>query len=247
MDQLKKNIENGLKDLSSHPLIKGLWFGGSRATGFEDELSDTDIVGICESPSEFFIALEKYLASIADVDQIWHVEGNPWPQFYQKFYIFKEGAEVYYLDAGVFTSQDPYLYREYFNGARHGKPEIIFDTDGILQRASLMDTHLESPSLNTANFLARFEVMYRTFLKEALRGKFIDAHVFYMRSVQLYVQVLRYDKAPQKHDFGLRYIYRDLKADAENIERYFKVTTIEQMIGNAKEIRKILTQQLRKG
>lgn len=247
MNQLKKNIENGLIELSQNPLIKGLWFGGSRATGFEDTLSDTDIVGICEEPLEFFTALEKYLKTVGSIRQVWNVEGNPWPQFYQKFYIFNDDSEVYYLDAGVFTSQEPDFYREYFNSERHGKPDIIFDKDSILSRASAMEPQRENPHLNAGNFLARFEVMYRTFLKEALRGKFIDSHVFYMRLVHLYVQMLRQDEASQKHDFGMRYVYRDLEKSALEIETYIKVTSVEQMMGYAKEIHTRVFSKLSKG
>lgn len=238
MNQTKKNIENGLRELSQNHLIKGLWFGGSRATGYEDELSDTDIVGICESPQEFFNTLEAFLKSVGTIDKVWNVEGNPWPHFYQKFYIFKEGSEVYYLDAGVFTSLEPGFYREYFNDERHGTPDIIFDTDGILKESSAMESHKENPVIDKDNFLARFEVMYRTFLKESLRGKFIDAHVFYMRLLQIYILKLRHEEAPQKHDFGMRYIYRDLEKASQKIERYLKVTTIEQMQGYAEEIHK---------
>lgn len=247
MDQIKSNIENRLIELSKNSPIKGLWFGGSRATGFEDDLSDTDIVGICEKPLEFFNALEKFLKTIGTIDQVWNVEGNPWPHFYQKFYIFKDSFEVYYLDAGVFTSLEPDFYREYFNGERHGKPDIIFDKDGILKRASEMKPHRENPVVDTNNFLARFEVMYRTFLKEALRGKFIDAHLFYMRLVQLYVQMHRHDEAPQKHDFGMRYVYRDLVGVGPKIESYLKVTSIEQMMGYAKELRSSVFCKLTKG
>lgn len=246
MNQFKRNIESNLNRLSNNPLIKGLWFGGSRATGYEDELSDTDIVGICESPEEFFKTLGKLLESIAAVDQVWHVEGSPWPHFHQKFYIFKEGPEFYYLDAGVFTSTDSEFYREYFNDERHGRPNIVFDPEGILQRSSQMQSHRESSVLNVENFLARFEVMYRTFLKEAQRSKFIDAHLFYMRLLQLYVQMLRYEHSPQKHDFGMRYIYRDLKSFSDRVEAYHKVTSIEQMKGFAQEIHALVFTELRK-
>ena len=68
---------------------------------------------------------------------------------------------------------------------------------------------------------------------------FSTIFVFYQRLVAMWVQWQRRTLSPQKHDFGLRYIYRDFPPEqAQEIEMYFKVNEIPSMQKNAQELRK---------
>lgn len=231
-------VERMNEALASTPEVLAAWLGGSTATGFEDELSDTDIVAICEDPQIVFSVLEKTLISLAPVPFVWKVEESIWKGFSQKFYVLAGTPETYYLDVGVFQSVSPQDYQEFFNVERHGKPIILFDKKGILQTASLAP-HYETPQrVDLTQWMARFEIMYRTFLKESLRGKYIDSFIFYQRLVTLWVQLLRHHQTPQKHDFGLRYIYRDFSQEtAQEVEDLFKANTLEDMQRQAARLR----------
>ncbi|WII72814.1 hypothetical protein QJS83_02890 [Bdellovibrio sp. 22V] len=239
MQNFSKDIKEIISSvLKSESEILAAWFGGSTATGFEDALSDTDVVTICRQPELVFSLLEKVFSEKFEITHIWEVEDSPWKNFSQKFYIFNGGPATYYVDAGVFQSTDEYDYREYFNVERHGSPQIIFDREDILKKAALSPRAEVPTTLNEKNWCARFEILYRTFSKEALRGKYIDSFVFYQRLVALWVQLLRREHSPQKHDFGLRYIYRDLpEAEAQCIEKYLRVHDINDMKNFAVEIR----------
>jgi|GEM_PF-2181792 len=227
------------KSLEADPRIHAAWLGGSTATGFEDDLSDTDIVVVCEDPHIVFNAIENALPVIASVSHVWKVEDSPWKNFAQKFYVFDEGPETYYIDAGVFQSTDPADYREYFNVERHGQPVILFDRKGLLQEAAASPRYEVVPSADLKNFVARFEIMYRTFLKESLRGKFIDSFLFYQRLVMMWVQLLRRKYTPQKHDFGLRYIYRDFPPEeARLVEKYIQGPDLETLRAQARDVRR---------
>lgn len=221
--------------------IQALWVGGSAATGCEDELSDTDLVAICAQPERVFATLERCLNESHPVAAVWPVEQPPWPGFHQKFYILRDAPETYYIDAGVFVSLDPEDYREYFNLQRHGNPQVLFDKAGILQKASVAPKMEMPRNIMTDSWLARFEILYRTFLKESQRDKFIDSHVFYHRLVSMWLQLERSIHTPQKHDFGFRYIYRDFPAEkAEQVERFLKCASVESMQKCAMEIHRLI-------
>lgn len=246
----KEHVVEILKNsLESHPSIQAAWIGGSTATGFEDDLSDTDIVAICEDPEVVFEQIEKVLPVISTVSHIWKVEESPWKNFSQKFYVFDEGPETYYIDAGVFQSLKPEDYQEYFNVARHGEPVVLFDKKGLLQEASKSPKYETPKKIDWKNWGARFEILYRTFLKESEREKFIDSFLFYQRLVMLWVQLQRHYRTPQKHDFGLRYVYRDFSKDeALLIEKYLQGADLKTLRHQAAEIRRhVLKMQQEQG
>lgn len=218
--------------------VEAIWLGGSRATGTEDDLSDTDLVVVSPVPEPVFAALEASLNQVGLIDRIWKVEGSIWRNFHQKFYTLKGFPPYYYLDIGVFTSLNSGDYREFFNRERHGDAEILLDRSGLLAQAAA-DPLLEIPrNVRSENQKAQFEILYRTFSKEAVRGKFIDSVLFYNRLIALYVAALRAEFAPQKHDFGLRYLYRDLPENKVlQIETYLKCQDLSSMQQSALEMR----------
>lgn len=237
---LKEQIAKVLTEaLQSVPEVHAAWLGGSTATGFEDELSDTDIVAVSQNPEIVFQIIEQTLLTVSAITHVWTVEDSIWKTFSQKFYVLTTEPETYYVDAGVFSSLNPADYREFFNLERHGQPAILFDKLRLLEDAA-KNPHQEPPAVvNWENWRARFEIMYRTFLKESQRGKYIDSHVFYQRLVMMWVHLLRHFKTPQKHDFGMRYLYRDLsREEVDPIEKYLKVSSLEEMQGYALKIRK---------
>ncbi len=218
--------------------VEALWLGGSRATGTEDELSDTDLVVVSAVPKVVFTTLEASLSHFGLIEHIWNVETSIWRNFHQKFYTLKGFPPFYFLDIGVFTSLQSEDYREFFNRERHGNAEILLDRSGILARAAANPLFEELRSSRNDNQRAQFEILYRTFSKEAARGKFIDSFLFYNRLIMFYVASLRAEFTPQKHDFGLRYLYRDLPADrVRQIEGYMKCRDLASMQKSALEMR----------
>src|SRR5690606_7100234 len=123
-------------------------------------------------------------------------------------------------DVIVFTQKETSFFAEYFNQPRHGTPVILFDKIDLLDRAKEEMKPLSGIKSHWPSTLAQFEVMYRTFDKEAKRHNYIDSVAFYMRLVAILVQQLRIKHSPQRHDFGLRYLKRDLPAqEAQFIEK----------------------------
>lgn len=235
---LKETILKAMTEaLKKDPQIIAAWLGGSKATGFEDTLSDIDIVMICENAERPFEILDEALSSLHKISQKWSVEDSPFKGLHQKFYTLEGTPETFYVDAGVYTSLKADTYREYYNPSRHGTPWVLFDKTGVLAEAA-QSPKMESPAIpDLENFNARFEIIRRTFLKESLRGKYIDSFLFYQRLVLMLVQMLRLVHSPQKFDFGLRYLERDLPSNEfRMIERLLKSNDIETLQKNAREI-----------
>lgn len=235
----RKTLEDQINiGIQADKKIRALWYGGSRATKTEDALSDLDIVMICTDPIYAFDLFKSIVNKVHSIEKVWSVEASLWKHFNQKFYILENTPSSFYLDVGVFTSLNPDDYQEFFNTARHGSPQIIFDRDQILQKASLHPKLEKKSFANIENELARFEIMYRTFLKEYNRGKYIDAYTFYQRLVIWVVQYLRATKTPQRHDFAFRYIATDLdQTNAHWIEYLLKTADLESLKAKADEIK----------
>ncbi|KYG62157.1 hypothetical protein AZI85_08140 [Bdellovibrio bacteriovorus] len=240
-----KIVHSLVQNLQQSSSAEGAWLGGSTATGFEDDLSDTDIVIISTNPDEIFQTVEDTLKGIATITHIWKVEDSPWKNFAQKFYVLDQTSETYYLDIGVFQSLSSEDYAEHFNVERHGSPQVLFDKKDILKQASQQPRYESSKKIEWSQWIARFEILYRTFLKESLRGKYIDSYTFYQRLVMMWVQLVRRHRTPQKHDFGLRYLYRDLPpTESQYIEKLLQVPDLKSMQVAAAELRsKIQTLQ----
>lgn len=238
----KKKLLDQLREaLSGEQAALGAWLGGSRATVYEDELSDMDLVVISSEPELIFNLIEKAISKYWSIEMTFKVEGPTlFMHFHQRFYTLKGSPETYYIDAGIFTGLNPENYREFFNQERHGRPVVLFDKQGILQAASEAPL-IEAPRFNKENHRSQFEIIYRTFLKESLRNKYVDSHLFYQRLILLFTQAQRILYSPQKHDFSLRYLYYDLPRDsAKFIEEMLKVTDLKGMQNNAKLIKEKL-------
>ena len=221
--------------------ITSAWFGGSAATGRDDALSDIDLVLVASDTLKAFKEFEGFLSQVAGIELI-HVE-NRRKNYDQRFYILKDTPETYYLDVCIFDSMEASNYAEYFNHQRHGTPVIIKD-DGLLTKASQIES-FEKVELDKNYFRGRSEIMYRTFLKEAAREKFIDAYYFYYGLVNLWVSLMRIKQAPQKHDFSLRYINVDLDEDhALYLENALKISSLGEMRQKAGELMDSIKEEL---
>lgn len=227
---MKNKIIQHLRDiLEPEEKVLALWLGGSEATERVDQYSDIDLVIISEDPTLPFSLLEKRLATTISNR---FVETNG--PYLQRFYILADTPETFYLDIVSFSKTDPEYYQEYFNRERHGSPRILIDKKGILKEAA-RNPKYERPNLDRQNEKGRLEIIYRTFLKESLRGNYSDAFNFYFRIVLILTKVYRTKLSPERHDFGLRYTYSDLPhEEASFIETMLKVATHEEMRINAK-------------
>lgn len=238
MRRYKKEIQDYVKEQNE---ITSAWFGGSKATGHEDDLSDIDLVLVSTSADQTFSHFEQFLNQIASIDLI-HKEKRR-SNFDQRFYVLKKTAESYYLDICIFESQEEKDYAEFFNHHRHGTPVIIKDS-GLLLKAKKLSQNLEV-SLDKDYLKGRAEIFYRTFLKEAQREKFIDAYHFYFGLIQIWTTIIRTKSCPQKHDFSLRYINIDLDINhALFLENQLQISSLIDLKAKALTLKRNIDKEL---
>lgn len=218
--------------------VDAFWLGGSKATNKEDQLSDLDLMLVTSTNSDLFKKFETFLNETFGITHKWELGEIPGKGYHQAFYVLSGFHELFYLDVVVFHSPEAQLLGEYFNQKRHGAPYILFDKTGILENAKKLNRSFSPKPRAFEDELGQLEVMYRTFMKEVKRGHYLDSFTFYHRMVFQLVTYLRRIQAPERFDFGTRYLYSDLKKeDALFIEDLLKVTSLDDMIAKAEKLR----------
>ena len=198
--------------VTAHPAALAAWEGGSAAFGADDAMSDVDLVVVSDEKDAVFAAVEAALEALAPIALRHHVPEPAWHGFAQRFYLL-EGASPYHLvDLAVqpTTAADRFLDPE-----RHGAARVWFDRGGYAVAQP------GDPEALSARLAARVPVLTTWFAmtqpmvtKELDRGRPLDALNFYQGlTLRPLVELLRIVHAPARHDFGLRYLERDLPAE----------------------------------
>lgn len=199
--------------------LRAATLGGSDATGRADELSDVDLV-VFVAPGLGREGVERAVQRIDDAIELLtpihtrlRLPMPTWHGFDQAFYRLANAHEWTMLDWLIIPLDHP--KREMFlEVERHGHHRILFDKDGIV-----IPAHLDRAALNThlANRIielrTRWEIFNHMGAKQARRGLPVDAAHFYQALVlRPLVDLLRILHAPERHDFGFRYLRDDLPA-----------------------------------
>ncbi len=189
--------------------VDAAWEGGSAAFGSDDELSDVDVVAVVadDAIDATFARIESALDALSPVTLRHDVAGTA--GFAQKFYRLRDAGEFLVVDLVLIRRSDPLLFREV---ELHGRGPIWFDRSGVLVEAHLdaaADAALAAarvPALATA-----FAMFQHIVTKERLRGRAVDALVFYQSmTLRPLAEALRLLHCPERRIFGLRYLSRDL-------------------------------------
>jgi hypothetical protein len=161
---------------------------------------------------EAIAAIDAAIAGVARVGVRHRLAQPTWHGFEQAFYQFEDAPESLMRDWLVIEQGRPHPGLEV---ERHGTALVLFDKDGEIREA-----HADREALGAAvrKRVEDARVRYRLFRhlapKMAARGLPADAAYFYhsvtMRSL---VDLLRALHCPERHDYGFRYLERDLPAD----------------------------------
>jgi predicted nucleotidyltransferase len=206
--QLVSLLQQALQAL---PAVDAAWEGGSAAFGSDDALSDIDVVAVVADHAiePTFDAVESALNNLSPVTLRVDTPGTV--GFAQKFYRLRDAGEFLVVDLVFIRRGDPLLFREV---EVHGHGQTWFD-----RRSVLVEAHVD-PLADQAQALARVPVLLASFAmfqhivtKERLRGRAVEALVFYQAmTLRPLVEALRLLHVPQRRMFGLRYLQRDLPA-----------------------------------
>jgi hypothetical protein len=197
--------------LASTPEARAAYLGGSDAFGRADELSDLDLVVVCEAGREaaIFEGVEAELAARGGIARMWRVPTPAWHGMEQAFYALREAAPEALVDlaCGPLETIRPFLVPE-----RHGQPVVLHDPQGLLTPQPFdRAAHEAKVRAHVEQLRARFELFQPFVTKELARGHPIDAMAYYQgMTLRPLVDMLRCVHCPDRYDYGMRYLEVDL-------------------------------------
>jgi len=193
--------------------VHAAWLGGSDATGRTDALSDVDFQVIVDDGDieRVFDRLHEVLEELAPIELVHRIPQPSWHGFHQEFLRLARTDPNHVIDFAVVPASTP-PERRLLEPERHGTPGIVIDRGGWLEVPGL------DSAAHGARLAARLETLRTTFplfqplvTRAVARGSVAEAAGFYQRFVLVpLVELLRMRHAPERFDFGLRYLDRDL-------------------------------------
>jgi predicted nucleotidyltransferase len=199
--------------LEQSDAVDAAWQDGSAAFGCADELSDVDAVAVVadDAIEATFARVESARQALSPVTLRHDVTGTA--GYAQKFYRLRDAGEFLVVDLVLMRRSDPLLFREV---ELHGHGQTWFDRRGILVEAHL-DTadDMAEARARVAPLATAFAMFQHLVTKERRRGHAVDALMFYQSmTLRPLGEALRLLHCPQRRTFGLRYLARDLPAEA---------------------------------
>jgi predicted nucleotidyltransferase len=217
--------------------VDAAWEGGSAAFDTADELSDVDAVAVVadDAVDATFAQVEAALHALSPVTLRHDVAGAA--GYAQKFYRLRDAGEFLVVDFVLIRRSDPLLFREV---ELHGHGRTWFDRRGILVESRLDAADDMAQARTRIPALASSFAMFQHLVtKERLRGRAVDALVFYQSwTLRPLVEALRLLHCPQRRGFGLRYLARDLPAEASaRVEALAFVRDLDDLAGKHAQAR----------
>ena len=199
--------------LRAIPAVHATWLGGSDATGRTDGYSDVDCQALVddEAVEAVFTAVAAALSALSPIDRQYRIPEPTWHGHSQVFYRLKDAPPWLLVDLAILKMSSSPANR-FLEPERHGRQVVLFDDDDLVQPAPFdRPAHEAALQARLVHLTARFD-LFHVFVDKAIwRRDAADAistyHAVTMRSL---VELLRMRYCPDRYDFGLRYLDRDL-------------------------------------
>jgi hypothetical protein len=217
----RQSIISALAALQQQEFVRAASLGGSDATRRADDLSDVDLFlivlpGAIEKTAQ---AVDDLLRALSPVSVHWRLPMPTWHGFNQAFYQLKDAPEHLMVDWVIIEVGTPHPWLEV---ERHGTHKVLFDKDNLL-----IPVHVDRAAVDAAirkrveEIRKKFTLFRHMGAKNAQRGLPVDAcHFYHSLALRPLIDMLRITHAPDRHDYGLRYLKSDLPArEYEMIQR----------------------------
>ncbi len=217
----RRIIETLAAALEAEPTVLAAWLGGSDATGRTDEFSDIDLQTVVEDDrvEETFALVEKTLSSLSPIALRHRIPEPTWHGHSQCFYRLRDADPHHFVDFVPVkrSAEDRFLEPE-----RHGEPVVLFDREGLLAPTKLDRVALRDRMEKRLAALREMFLLFQPLaIRAVARGHDAEAAYWYHNlGLKPLVELLRIRHCPDRFDFGLRYLDRDLPGHLrEEIER----------------------------
>ena len=187
------------------PSVLAGWEGGSAAFGVLDEYSDIDLTFLVDdeiSFEELYAVAEKRLQAVSAMTAKHHVGLG-------RYYKLRDSGEFFLVDLCFLRAgaSDHFLEVE-----RHGRILPLFDKGEWLRARALDARALANKRDLRLRELQTWFLISQSFVRKAiLRGREVEAvAAFWSYTLKPLAELLRMRYCPDRWDFGLRYLDRDL-------------------------------------
>lgn len=228
--------------------VNAAWIGGSAAYGPPDRYADLDLQLDVDDArvDDTFALVERTLEALSPIEDRLIIPTPTWHGHAQRFYRLRDAGEYLLVDLVVMqrtTTAPRFDEREI-----HGELIVLFDKVSALVPPKLdQGAHREKIRQRIARIASRrmFQVLPK---KEILRGHPIDAmYFFHGFTLAPLVDLLRIEHCPQRFDFAMRYLDRDLpKEVVERLQPLFFAADLEDLERKRVEAERWLEEQLAK-
>jgi nucleotidyltransferase-like protein len=200
---------------ASQEHVLAAWLGGSEATGRADRYSDIDLQLIVEDglTESAFDDLHRFCEELAPIAVRHRLPEPIWHGFAQEFLRLEGCDPNHVVDFLVIPSSTP-PERRLLEPERHGVPRVLFDRgDWLVPPGIDREEHEYRMRGRLQTLRAVFDLHAPLITRSAARELPVEAGAFYQRfALQPLVELLRMRHDPDRFDFGLRYLDRDLPA-----------------------------------
>ncbi|HZW10129.1 MAG TPA: hypothetical protein VFF69_09525, partial [Phycisphaerales bacterium] len=191
--------------------VRAAWLGGSDATRRADAVSDVDLMLVAAAGrvEDAVAAIDAAIAPVARVRLRYRLPQPTWHGFEQAFYQFEDAPEWLMLDWLVIEQGRAHQWLEV---ERHGAARVLLDRDGEIAEAHVDRAAIAAAVRKRVEDVRVKHALFRHLApKMAERGLPADAAYFY-HSIMLrsLVDLVRAVHCPERHDYGFRYLERDL-------------------------------------
>lgn len=202
--------------LRALPAVRAAWLGGSDASGRTDSYSDVDCQALVEDGAveEVFAAVARALGALSPIELQYRIPEPAWHGHSQVFYRLQDAPPWLLVDLALMKTSSP-PHSRFLEPERHGTQHVLFDHDGLVQPAPFdRVSHEAEMKERLSHLFSRFELFHIFVNKAIWRQDAADAIASYhSMTLRPLVELLRMRHNPDRYDFGMRYLQRDLPAD----------------------------------
>jgi len=213
----RKLILNILSELlQSVVYVNALWLEGADSLNKVDEFSDIDLwIDVndgFEDKSIKFVRQE--LLKIGPLDFEFETK-HPHPKIRQIFFHLKDTPKYMIIDMCLQSHSRDFWFTKEMEGE---EAVVLFDKKNVIRFLPLNKAEFNKKLEQRKEYLLKkYQIMKIDVEKELERNDYLGALNFYLPLTRVFIDLLRIEHSPTKHEFGLKHSKRDFPENVQKI------------------------------
>jgi hypothetical protein len=236
-------LENLVTALKKDKSVFAVWLEGADAAATVDKYSDVDLWLDVRDGHELkmFRKIKKTLAAISKIDFCYE-QPHPHPKIRQFFLHLEKTSRYLLIDVCIQCHSRKLLFSK---NIPEETPKVLFDKDKVIR---FKKSYSPEETKNSKELLSAFVFLQTYVAKEIKRRNFLEAlNNYHKYVIGPLTTCLRLRYCPEKKDYHLKHIYRDLpKNVTKKLEKLCKISSLNQIESKTKEATQFLRNVLEK-